>query len=89
MHEGERTVHPGNVADIVEQVRYYFQQQPGDLLGVNSAYIRDIDERMRALASQEFTGLEDDASSDSLSETSGAPGGAAGADSDSDSDGAP
>eukprot|EP01062_Namystynia_karyoxenos_P025149 TRINITY_DN19870_c0_g2_i1.p1 TRINITY_DN19870_c0_g2~~TRINITY_DN19870_c0_g2_i1.p1 ORF type:complete len:1046 (+),score=301.63 TRINITY_DN19870_c0_g2_i1:77-3139(+) len=73
MHEGERAVHPGNIVEVIDQIQFYFKQQPGDLAGVNSAYIRDIDARIRALASQEFNGYEDDVSSDSSSDA-GPPG---------------
>ncbi|KAJ9442306.1 hypothetical protein DIPPA_03538 [Diplonema papillatum] len=70
MQEGERFIHPGNLLDIVDQIKFYFAQSPNDLIGVNSNYIKDLDERMKALASREFTGYEDDLSSTSTSEIS-------------------
>eukprot|EP01065_Artemidia_motanka_P005429 TRINITY_DN12618_c0_g1_i1.p1 TRINITY_DN12618_c0_g1~~TRINITY_DN12618_c0_g1_i1.p1 ORF type:complete len:1045 (+),score=228.75 TRINITY_DN12618_c0_g1_i1:90-3224(+) len=83
MHEGERSIHPGNLIEVTDQVRFYFTQQPGDLAGVNVAYIRDIDARIRALAGREFSGYEDDLSSGS---SSGGEAGAAGADDSSSTD---
>eukprot|EP01063_Lacrimia_lanifica_P004540 TRINITY_DN12555_c0_g1_i1.p1 TRINITY_DN12555_c0_g1~~TRINITY_DN12555_c0_g1_i1.p1 ORF type:complete len:1118 (+),score=414.72 TRINITY_DN12555_c0_g1_i1:42-3395(+) len=90
MNDGERVVHPGNILDIVDQIKFYFAQSPNDLAGVNSNYIRDLDERMKALASREFTGYEDglsDSESSSISSddsdagppASGVPPGAAAA----------
>ena len=70
MQEGERAVHPGNLMDIVDQIKFYFSQSPNDLVGVNTAYIKDLDERMKALSAREFTGYEDDISSSSSSSLS-------------------
>ena len=67
MHEGERTLHPGNLIDIVDQIKFFFAQSPNDLVGVNSAYIKDLDERMKALSAREFTGYEGDLSTSSSS----------------------
>ena len=71
---GERFLHPGNLLVVVDQIKFYFEQSPNDwnaLVGENSKYIKDLDERMKALAKLEFTGYENDLStSDSSSDLS-------------------
>lgn len=58
MHLGERALHTGNLVEIVEQVKFYFSQNPAELLGVNAGYVQHIEERIKALAQQNFSGEE-------------------------------
>jgi hypothetical protein len=59
MHLGERAVHPGNLVEVIDQVRFYFSQSPGDLLaGANSENMRHLQERMAEVQRQKFSGDE-------------------------------
>lgn len=59
MHLGERAVHPGNLVEVIDQVRFYFAQSPGDLLGgMNTENMRRLQERMVDVQRQRFNGDE-------------------------------
>jgi hypothetical protein len=56
MHLGERAVHPANLTQVVEQVKFYFSQSPGEILGVDPEYVAKVEERIQELASQRYMG---------------------------------
>ena len=59
MHLGERALHPGNLVEVTEQIRFYFSQTPGELLGVDPAYVANIEEKIRSLSTRRY-GVNDD-----------------------------
>lgn len=67
MHLGERALHSGNIVDVVDQVRYYFAQNPTEVLGVNAAYVQQVEDRIRHLAQEQYRG-DDAALSDAGSD---------------------
>lgn len=49
MHLGERAIHSGNLVEVVDQVHYYFSQNPSEVLGVSASFVQHIEDRMKKL----------------------------------------
>ena len=59
MHLGERAIHPGNLVEVIDQVRFYFSQSPGDLLaGMSNDNMRHLADRIADVQRKKFTGDE-------------------------------
>jgi len=59
----QASLHPGNLADVLQQVRFYFEQaeanQAASAEGMEtSQYLRDVEKKIEALKSMKFTGNE-------------------------------
>jgi hypothetical protein len=52
MHLGERALHCGNLVEVVDQVSFYFSQNPAEIFGApdDAAAITRLEERLRELA---------------------------------------
>eukprot|EP00760_Papus_ankaliazontas_P029488 PhM_4_TR4260/c0_g1_i2/m.13530 len=55
---GQRAVHCGNILEMLEQIKYYFEQQPAEVGTANNQYLRDIEDKIRALSQQQYSGKE-------------------------------
>lgn len=49
MHLGERCVHPGNIIEVVDQVRFYFSQKPTELVGADDSTIVSLKRKLETL----------------------------------------
>lgn len=49
MHLGERCLHPGNLIEVLDQVKYYFSQRPADLVGGSDEPIVTLKRKLEVL----------------------------------------
>ena len=63
LHAGERALHPGNLVEVMEQVRFYFQQSSSSVLssatgGKHNPKLERMSHAVEELRQQRFTGDE-------------------------------
>ena len=62
LHLGQRALHSGNMVELVDQIDYYFRQNPEAILGgrgYTDDHIKKLENRIQNLAEMEITGEEE------------------------------
>lgn len=60
MHLGERCLHPGNLLEVLDQVKFYFQQNPAELFGGkgDDKIVASLQKQIEGLKGRRFGGDE-------------------------------